>query len=729
MSITDAIAAVAFLSLVSYGPGWAIARAASMPADAFTRLWIGVVLTSVVGLLLGLAGRFSLVGLTIAAATVTLVALGLARRRDGAPPPAGAPGVDPGQARVVAAIAAVAALATVCWSWPPYETVIAASDSTMYVNAGAHLARTGCFTVPETLASRLPADAAGALFPSVGWFQTGPFIRLPGGLLMSSLDAGVATPAFFPLLPVWAAMLAVAGGVEATVLVAPLATALAVAGVVLFAGETLGVGVAALTAAAMVANFAVWWYARFAMPEPLAAAAIWGGLVFLCRAGRARDRRFALLAGAVLGLAGLARTESFPLLLVAGALAFAWRQLRAPQVPLLVGFALMLGVAALTGERSPNHHLAYFRNEINLHYLAILPALTAARQSGRLLAACGGLLAALVAAGVIGVRSGAGFVRGVLRVALPLGIVAALVVYVYIGGYVFPWRNLSWLALYCSWPLLALAVVGGPIAWHRGGDAVRIAGYAWMVAAALFILNPRVSAYQPWAIRRFLPLVIPGIAIAGSAALAWIATRPNRGWRLLAAALAATILVLEVRPVLRARALPYYQGNVALLRDLVGRFPPDAIVAMDSSLADLQLQVPIWLASGRETIMLREGGARWQTVMRALAATGRPVVWIGGSAEVPLGYGDIDARPMETDRKLTIVVPDAPENGTPSRRVNRVVSLRIYRIGVGLGDGHGRSRETSTSLRSAHCSGVTTTMTKSTRDSSPLPSVQTTNGL
>ena len=71
----------------------------------------------------------------------------------------------------------------------------------------------------------------------------------------------------------------------------------------LFAGETFGVAAAVTTALIFVANFAVWWFGRFAMSEPLTIAFLWGAFVFLgrglpvtagvmlesCRVGACRD--------------------------------------------------------------------------------------------------------------------------------------------------------------------------------------------------------------------------------------------------------------------------------------------------------------------------------------------------------------------------------------------------------------------------------------------------------
>lgn len=678
MSASAALAALALCWLLTEIPGWAVMRAARVRADRFTRLWAGMVVTSIAGLALAQAGRFSLPTLLGALGVVTLVCLLLARR---APLP-GAP--EPHSHDGCAALAALAALAAFCWSWPPYDTVIAAADSTMYVSAGIHLARSGSIWVADSVVPLLPRDVSTVLFTALGRLGSGPFVRLPGGLMMPSLEAPSAILAFFPLLPVWIGILTLGGGVAAGVLVAPLFTALGVWAVVLFTGESLGFVAAAGTAVALLANFGVWWFARFAMPEPLAMAAIWAGLAVLRRAAVAEDRRLAFLAGAIFGLAGLARTETFLFLIAAGALAWAWGRPRLPMPPLLAGFALLVGVALLNGENTPSHHLAYLENDLAMHYGAAYLWATRTDALGSLRAgaalAATGLAVLLLAAGFLGRRTGVGVVRGVLRLAVPLALVAVLALYVRVALVVLPWRDTSWLAAYCSWPLLALAALGVPLAWQRGGAAMRVAGWAWLLATAVFVLNPRVAPYQPWAIRRFLPLVIPGIAVAGGAALAWIAQQPYRGARKVALALTVLVVALEGRPVLTTRALPYYSGNLAAVEAIAERLPADAIVAMDSGFADIQLQVPLWLITGRETLLVSEGGQRWQDVMHGLLGSGRPVIWIANHVGSPRDVGDVQLQPLEPDAQLAVAVPDAPADTPPGHTVTRLVPLRIYSV-------------------------------------------------
>ena len=144
------------------------------------------------------------------------------------------------------------------------------------------------------------------------------------------------------------------------------------------------------------------------------------------------------------------------------------------------------------------------------------------------------------------------------------------------------------------------------------------------------------------------------------------------------------------------RARGYYARSFALVRTLAERLPEDAIVAIDSNFADVQVQVPLWMIHGRETLMLAQSGERWRDVMRALVASGRPVFWIGNRYGAPLSTGDVALTALEPDPELTAITPDAPADTPPSRTVTRIIPFRIY--GVGLADGV-RSWDTSLPLR------------------------------
>ena len=87
--------------------------------------------------------------------------------------------------------------------------------------------------------------------------------------------------------------------------------------------------------------------------------------------------------------------------------------------------------------------------------------------------------------------------------------------------------SLHWFSAYYGLAGLLLAFVGFVVlgaAAQRGSAAASAVFLVTVPVAVLYIARPSISPDQPWAMRRFLPVVIPGIAIAVVFAL-------ERGWR------------------------------------------------------------------------------------------------------------------------------------------------------------------------------------------------------
>lgn len=659
--------------------GALLGRATGRSTDALARVVIGVGAMSMVGLVLAEIGRFGIgtlaVGLTVVVAATALVARVVARRpavdasaRDVVPTPRGA-GVLAGGAALLLFVAC----------WPPFETFLAASDATMYTNAGVHLARTGALAVPETATAILGPAMARRVFPSVRFIGTGPYIRLPGGLLTDDLESGRAYPAFFPLLPVWTGLAAAAGEPALATVVAPAFAALALAAVTLFAAETLGIVAGFMTALLFGANFVLWWFGRFAMSETLACAFLWSGLLLL-------RRREPLVAGLLFGLACLARTETLVLLVAAGALWSAFERERARIDVVLFGMVPPLALALVTALMLPNHHLGYLTNELVARLMQIRPEVFWWWGTGRL-ARAGLMIGVGMATLAIGVLAARGLlarvverpgVRPVLRLLAVISVLGLVTTHVMLGFETTAMRSLAWLATYCTWPALVLALLGLPIVWRSPSPAARLAVLLVVIAAVIFGANPRVNPFQPWAMRRFLPLVLPGIALSAAAFLALMAS--HRGVVVAAAlVVVACIAGAEARFIVAARGQPYFEGAYADVAAVAARMPEDAIVVVDAQFADLQLQVPLWLSNGRETVMLPAAEGVWQEAMALLVGSGRPIYWVTNQ----FGSGPSLARfhsRLAGEARVVMHLPDAPLATPPSGGVDLLAPLRIFAL-------------------------------------------------
>jgi hypothetical protein len=481
------------------------------------------------------------------------------------------------------------------------------------------------------------------------------------------------------LLSTWTGLLAALGGPSWAPAIAPLGTALAVAAVTLFAGEAFGVAVAVPTALIFAGNFAVWWFGRFAMSEPLTIAFLWGGLVFLGRGAP-------LSAGVMLGLAGLARAET--LLFAVGAVACwgAWMPVRGRDLlALAVGAGSVTTIAAAGLLAAPNHHVAYLTNDLQMARARASEYLMPAIWDGRVLTAFALLPLLPMSVATAAAWGRAPIVRTTARALVMFAVVVATMVYIRIGGKAEPVRHLGWLATSLSPLGLLLAIAGTGLVWIRGTPTARLAVILLVLIALVFVPSPRVATFQPWAMRRYLTVVLPMLALGAGVVIGTLVSSRRRVVQAIAAVALTAVVVVQVRPTLAARSSGYFAGSLAGVRALVDPIPADAIVVVDSSFADFQLQVAIWLVYGRETVMATSDGFAWRLLLPALVASGRPVYWVQNAWMQAPGVNGLTFEPVALNQDLTLAFPDSPADTPPAVVVRKAVRLNIYGVGSAVG--------------------------------------------
>ncbi|HYR95139.1 MAG TPA: glycosyltransferase family 39 protein, partial [Candidatus Binatus sp.] len=427
--------------LVCWLPGWAAARwclartgrpLAPVWLSPFPEILLGLCLWSWVGFLLAELGVFSPFRVGAALIGVSLI---LVR---------GAPAVGrPGWRSPLAGLA-IALLAGTLYS-PPYETIVMASDATIYFNTGVHLGRAGSISVPDPLLGELGFAARAALLPlgpTVGW------TRLPGALLVRSGEAEVMWPTYFHVLPVWIATFERLGGLAAGGLVGTMFAVLALWAVFLLAHELLGVAGACVTTAFLLTSVAELFYARFLMPEVLTQLFLCGGLLCFVVWWRHEWPSAGALAAAALGIAGLTRVEYLFLVPLALLLQLVLVPRRPRGTWLFAGLYLALlahGLAHLA--LVPTHYREVVTEEV-AHLWSSLPALDA-RTTARTVAPVAAIVAAVVVVTRGGWRPG---------LALALAGTWAMALFARSESQLAP--ALSWLAETAPWPVLALACLG-----------------------------------------------------------------------------------------------------------------------------------------------------------------------------------------------------------------------------------------------------------------------------
>jgi hypothetical protein len=148
-------------------------------------------------------------------------------------------------------------------------------------------------------------------------------------------------------------------------------------------------------------------------------------------------------------------------------------------------------------------------------------------------------------------------------------------------------QSLHWLSWWWGAPVLVLAVVGLALLARRTatGDAGYLLPFVLTIAAATaeLLANPAITPDHPWADRRFVAIVLPGLAICAAYALS----------RMRPVAMACALAVISLIPVTLATAplvsAATEQGEPALLSHVCAALPPDAAVLMVGTRARLEL--------------------------------------------------------------------------------------------------------------------------------------------
>jgi hypothetical protein len=185
---------------------------------------------------------------------------------------------------------------------------------------------------------------------------------------------------------------------------------------------------------------------------------------------------------------------------------------------------------------------------------------------------------------------------------------------------------------------LVLALVGSMVLlwgrrWRRAAPQLALLA----LALAFYLPNPLVSSDHPWAARRYLPLVLPGLlllaaygAIAIGRALQRRTHLPRAVGMLLAIALALGVAASELQTTAPLLAYREHAGAVAQIEALATLVPPDALVLFPRSTAGLRLALPLqYLGERRAFVLPAEAPVEGVLeVVRRWRRAGYPVYWV-----------------------------------------------------------------------------------------------------
>lgn len=691
--IPDSIPAVLLPAVAAWGllhaPGrLLLGRGGQAVPDLFAHLLLSSVVTTLTATGLAAAGRFSLGA--VLAANLAVVLVGTVLRRLAGPTepaqqPLGSGGAPPSERDRLGPLLVAAALLAY---WPAWPTFLAASDSTAYVTTGVSLAHHGHLWRDDQLGRALPPPAQAALFDSMSQVlgHAGPpYRRMPGAMMLEALGDERAWPDFFPVPSVWSALFVEAGATgwaepeRAAPNYAPLFASLALWAFWLVARNWLGTGLGLVAVALLGASSPYYNAARMALSEPIAAWFTLGALAVLVgaisRSNRV-DPRAALLAGAALAGAMFTRVETALWLAMAFALLPTLTGARRLPLPRPFFAALAAGAACTVAEAlslpgtwtDPLHdHLTNASLQLVLQYG--LPGLVPAILATALAAA------AFVAAGR----------RFGWSAALRWSFLAAVLVGHAGAARFLVERTPMWLSFSIGWSGLALAGVGGALAWRErdrlGGAPFVLAAFA--AVALLLFYNPHVYPVVPWGARRFVPLLLPVLVLLACHAAGAAAAR-SRMLGLACVALLAYPVWLGGRPTW---GHDFVDGAWEALAAIDAAVPEGGIVLYDREISALMVGPSMWLVHDREGLAVpptsSAPGRQWVAALTWNFARSGPVWFVTKAAGQQWRPPKVAMTPV-AQVPVTLPFLEQTYDRRPERRENFAMPIAVYRLQPGL---------------------------------------------
>lgn len=645
----------------------------------------------VVGLPLLMGGVFRpgpaiLLWVPVAAAALWL---GLRRRpRDAAAERAGGGPLGPTPWWSAAGVVAVAVAFLVFEALMCSEQIIVRRDPASYVQFATWLKDHGSLPIPRMLRA-FGGDDPALRFDSPAFYEHG----------------GSVVPQFMAGLPMILALGGWAGGTHGMLLMAPLLGACSVLAFGGLAARLVGPRWAPAAALLLALTLPMLWVSRSTFSEPPALILLLGGLSLLHDARTERPRAAmakAFLGGLALGLIVLVRIDGIRDILPAVVYAeLLVARRRRSGYALACGLALGAAAGLVEGYLKSRPYLDYLHASLN-PLLVISGAIVAGTAllavalrwdvTGRRLRAAGAALgrgrlpgAAAILTVLVMVafavrplvqtvrrvptntddRLNAQFIEAVQKIDhLPLD-----------GTRQYSELSLYWVVWYIGIPALLLATFGAALLVRR---LMRRQSPEWLLPYAVIVwttvqvlIRPGITPDHPWASRRLIGLVIPGLLLFTVFAAAWITKRLRRiGYsRKVVRVAAVTGVVLMLVPIVITSAAY-----------MVGRTDQKEVGAVDA-MCDR-------IGPGRSVVVVEVGTAdRFLQVLRGMCGVpAARAATFATQSDVRRVIGKIDGA-----GRRPVVMGSKPEQVAPYGRPRQIMRLRSRQDGRTLDEPPGGS--------------------------------------
>jgi hypothetical protein len=501
----------------------------------------------------------------------------------------------------------------------------------------------------------------------VGPFERSSRLQFVSSGLYDVRSDGLLHPQFLHLLPTLLGAASWLGGPWLMFRLNALLGGLALLTVFTFARRLTPTWFAAGATAALAVNLAQIHFSRDAYTEILTQVFVFAGLWFLVRARSALNSGEALIGGLSFGGATMTRVDGFLYLIPLGLFLvyefFRSRRLGEPEVgpkflaPAAIGAELTATIALLDLVFFSPGYLQELRVEVTLMFFGVAavgfllafgmlftlrPTCTSRRQGkhrardevAEWLASHRGAFAWAAALMLVAVAIFAYFLRPLIQQALyhrELATVA--LVQERAGVEIEPFRlysemSLRWIGWYIGVPALTLGIVGWALALRDSllgwGRRLLLFLIAFSFVTAVYVWRPSITPDQIWAMRRFLPITIPGLLLLAFWLVArlWYASLPRTPkWssRTLAVALAGLLLVVPATVSAPLLASTTQKGFYGATRQVCEFLPQDsAVVVRGLMLPRIShtlrsfCGVPVAILPRGESALVGELAERWE---------------------------------------------------------------------------------------------------------------------
>ena len=669
---------------------WEVGLGAVLASTLWTGVW---------GMVLLQSGRFSLSALTAGnvAVSLGLVAVIALRRLPWHPH---VRRLSTWDGFLVAALVLVAALFL-----HPHEFLFGGADAGVYVSLGESISQTGDWLVHDETIAALPEDLYPALFREQPPTASTRFLHVPG-FYLTDPATGEITPQFYPLHPLWMAIYNAAGGLRFSLYATPVWGFLGVAAVAAVAQALFGGQSGWLSLVLLSSTATQVWFSRYPTAEVLTQYLLFGGIWALILYLRKGTPWHAVLAGAALGQAMLARLDVYFLVAIPAALGL-WRLIMGRLSWKDLGFVVPLGLHAgqsllFAYTRSRPYFMAVYGRYVWL-VLGLPPLVIAAAV------VLGVIVAALVVHSLNGVGRPAvtqarlnGTWDRSLRILAVVVVVAAVYAYFvrpaladtdaswnyWYGGTEVPVvepYNMVRLGWYLTPLGLALVVAGTVVVLrHRVTPERALLMSIGLFFSVLFILNSRNNPHHIYVMRRYVPVVIPFFVVMMAFVIdaVWQAKGRIR--------LAAPVLMVVLTGWLLASAWleishVEYDGLLAQVVPWVEDLGEPAIVLFNDDLpvsTGAFLGTPLHYLYGHTVFDLQEEYVDSEALAAQVAVwqgEGRRVVLAEGSHAVPELFSNLERVPLPGFHASYPVLEVSYEH-KPQEIWTQTMDVRFYEV-------------------------------------------------